>query len=157
MEASDAAKPAPECSGNRPRNIDSFEALDVSIHNETTENSQEKNRHSAAATEEGLPTFFELVAANSVGVLHGIIGYSKSALGMIEAVDPDGYIDSVLKVISQANELASTARPLKKPTIISHETADRYEREAAALRDRAYLLETEASHHRAAASLGGNS
>jgi hypothetical protein len=109
-----------------------------------------------AETAAQLPTFFELIAASSKGFLHGIIGYSKSALGMIDADDPDGYIDSVLKMISQANELASIARPLKKPTIISHETADRYEREAAALRDRAYLLETEASHHRAAASIGGS-
>jgi hypothetical protein len=103
-----------------------------------------------------LPTFFELVAASSKGFLHGIIGYSKSALGMIEADDPEGFVDSVSKLLCQANGLASTARPLKKPTIISNEKADRYEREAVALRDRAYLLETEASHHRAASSLGRN-
>jgi hypothetical protein len=48
MAPSNAAKPVPECSGNRPRNIDSFAALDVSIHNETTGNSQGKNSHSPA-------------------------------------------------------------------------------------------------------------
>jgi hypothetical protein len=156
MAPSNAAKPVPECSGNRPRDIDSLAASDTSTHNEVTGNSQGKNRHSPAVAEAGFPTFFELVAANSVGFLYGIIAYSNSCLSMMDADDLDGFVDSVSKLLRQANGLASIARPLKKPTIISHERADRFEREAAALRDRAYLLETEASRHRAASSLGRN-
>ena len=42
MVLPDAAKPAPEVSGNRPRNISSLAASDVSRHNEITKNSQVK-------------------------------------------------------------------------------------------------------------------
>jgi hypothetical protein len=49
MEASDAAKPAPEFSENRLRSVKRLGAFDASKHNEITKNSQAQNEpHSAA-------------------------------------------------------------------------------------------------------------
>jgi hypothetical protein len=92
MESSDAARAAPAFAGSDPRNIDSFAALDVSIHNETTGNSQGKNRHSPAVAAAIGRDHKRLLAIKrgSIASLAGMAGASlDGTMEALENVDDD--------------------------------------------------------------------
>jgi hypothetical protein len=99
-------------------------------------------------------SFFELVFENSECHLWRLDALAAAAIFHGKADDLEGYLDSIGKLIAETNSIASLARPLKKHSILSHEEADRYEREAETLRNRIYILERHASDLREGASIG---
>jgi hypothetical protein len=99
-----------------------------------------------------LPSFFELVTENCEGHLRSIIIYSEIRKLHVAAGDYDGLICSGDKLIDQARGFAAHLKSLKKPSILSHEAADRREEEALRLRERADIIEIEAAQIRAAVS-----
>jgi hypothetical protein len=116
---------------------------------ENTPDSSQINRPSQAPIcGDPLPSFFELASENA----HLCLQKASLAAQACEIFrllgDYTAYVSSGEKFLEQCREFAK----IKTSSIRNHETADRLENEALALRESADLLEFEARGHRDAAS-----
>jgi hypothetical protein len=80
MASLDAEKPAPERSGNRPLDIDSLAASDISRHNEITKNSQAQNEPRSAAVAAAIERNHKRLLAIKRGSIASLAGMAGASL-----------------------------------------------------------------------------
>jgi hypothetical protein len=97
-----------------------------------------------------LPSFFELVTENATAPMRLAAAYLDVCARLAAARDYDGFCSAGEKFLDAGREFAELLKLLKKPSIISNEAADRLERKARQIHERAELFELEAVHMRAA-------
>jgi hypothetical protein len=110
MEASNAAKPAPDLPGNGPRNIDSLAALDVSNLKEITGNSQAQIERSPAVA-----AAIQRVRARKLAIKRGSI----ASLGNMAGANLDGTMEALENVdndvmLERGARFIENARAFKK-------------------------------------------
>jgi hypothetical protein len=99
-----------------------------------------------------LPSFFELVTENAAAPMRLAAAYLDVCEKLAAVHDYEGFCSAGEKFLNAGREFAELLRLLKKPSIISDEAADRLDRKARQIHERAQLFELEASHMRTAAA-----
>jgi hypothetical protein len=143
-------------SESRPARGGSRDSISFGDDKQTTEISEvsqeESNLAPTTYERQELPSFFELVTENATAPMRLAAAYLDVCEKLAAVHDCEGFCSAGEKFLDAGREFAELLKLLKKPSIISNEAADRLERKARQIHERAELFELEASHMRTAAS-----